>query len=272
MNAELHELQTHDSEEVSHRAEEHDDSLSARVRNYIETYGPYLTDLWVRLYKTTILFCVVFAGGFFVAEPILKVFLKLFSIPGVTIVATTPFQFVDLSVDVAFFFAILISIPYFTWQVCAFVKPAVSPKEYRSFVLLLPVSLILFAIGFAYAFGVLFVSLRAMAVLNLDIGLKNYWDISAYVSAVIMTATLLGVLFQFPIIVTLLIRFGMISRNFLVKHRRGAYAAIAILVGLLPPNDVLSLFILALPLVLLYEVTILVNRPKVLISRPHLHN
>lgn len=71
-----------------------EDTLRAGIGKYVETYGPYLTDLWFRLYKTTILFCFVFARGFFVADPVLKLFLRMFSIPGVPIVATTPFQFI----------------------------------------------------------------------------------------------------------------------------------------------------------------------------------
>ena len=269
MNQE-HEQLPHVVEDSPSHSPSSEGSFKESIGRYIEKYGPYLTDLWVRLYVTTMLFCVVFAAGFLLAQPILAFFLHIFTVPGVTIVATTPFQFVDLSVDVGFFFAFLITIPYFTWQVCAFIRPAVSKREFYSVVMMLPFSIILFATGFAYAFAALYVGLKAMAALNISIGLQNYWDISAYISTVIMTSTLLGILFEFPVVITALIRIGIMDRRFLIKHRRGAYAAIVVFVALLPPTDGLSLVLMAIPLVLLYEITVLINRPKVLISRARL--
>ena len=78
-------------------------------------------------------------------------------------------------------------------------------------------------------------------------------------SQIIITATLLGVLFQFPIVVSYLIRMGLLDVAVLRSKRKIAVFIIFIFATLLPPTDGLSLIAMVLPLTLLYELTILAN-------------
>ena len=223
---------------------------------FIAKYAPYMDDLWHRLYRSVLVFCVAFVVGFFGAQAVVSHLLAAFRVPHVTIIAISPFQFIDLSVDVAFCAAFFFATPFFVWNVCRFVRPAVSRRELFVISAVLFLSLVLFIIGFLYGAFALYAGLSTMAILNLSIGLQNYWDVGAYLSVILTTATLLGVLFQFPLIVVLLARIGAIDRLFLVRHRRVAYALIVILVALLPPTDGLSLIIMSVPLIILYEATV----------------
>ncbi len=77
-----------------------------------------------------------------------------------------------------------------------------------------------------------------------------------------ITAALLGFVFEFPLLLTLFIKLGVIRVEALKNKRRIAYFLICCLTALLPPTDGLSLIAMALPLVLLYEATILLNNKK----------
>jgi sec-independent protein translocase protein TatC len=80
-----------------------------------------------------------------------------------------------------------------------------------------------------------------------------------FLSQIISTAILLGILFQFPIVFTFVIRLGVVDVNFLKEKRRFSVLIIFIFTSLLPPTDGLSLIAMALPLILLYELTIYAN-------------
>jgi len=67
------------------------------------------------------------------------------------------------------------------------------------------------------------------------------------------------VVFEFPLVLTLLIKFGIITSQILKDKRRVAYLILLSLIALLPPTDIISLIAMTLPLALLYEMTILLN-------------
>lgn len=105
----------------------------------------------------------------------------------------------------------------------------------------------------------MYYALIVLAEINTYIGIQNIWDIGMFLSQIILTSTLLGCLFQFPIVFTIILKIGLFDIDFLKKKRRLAVLIIFIFTTLLPPTDGLSLVAMALPLILLYEITILVN-------------
>lgn len=207
----------------------------------------------------SIFFIIFFVLGFFLTSYIIQWILKLFEIRGVVIATTSPFQFADLSINIGFLFAFLIICPVLIYQIYSFLRPALSNKEKGFFFLLIPLAIVLFILGFVYGFLILYYALTILAQINVQIGVQNIWDIGMFLSQIVLTSTLLGVLFQFPIICTYIIRIGIIDSVFLKKKRRIAVFIIFIFTTLLPPTDGISLLAMALPLILLYEVTIIVN-------------
>ena len=235
---------------------------SAKINKIIKDYGPYLDDLWRLIYRLAIIFMVIFVAGFFGAGWIIQLFIKMFHLNNVTIVVTSPFQFIDLAVDVGIFLGFLFCVPAAIWGIYSFIRPAVSKKEFFALIWTLPSSLILFLFGFAYGFFALYWGLQGLAQINSSFGLQNFWDIGLFMSQLFMTAVLLGIIFQFPIIMSALIKLGVISRQFFIDKRRVAYVVIVIIVSLLPPTDGVSLIIMSAPLILMYEFVILITRAK----------
>lgn len=229
---------------------------------HIEKFLPYLEELRSRIYWSTIIFCVVFVVGFFSSAFVLRHFIAFFDIKDVLIATTSPFQFADLAVDIGFFFAIIITLPLIIFHIYSFVHSALTHKERVLFMFSVPLSLVLFVVGFIYGFFILYYSFQLLAELNAGLGIKNIWDIGTFLSQIFITSSLLGIVFQFPLILSFAIKLEFIDQSFLKEKRRMALFIIFIIVSLLPPTDGLSLLAMALPLILLYEATILINTNK----------
>jgi len=228
----------------------------------IKKFLPYLEDIQKRFYSSTIIVLIVFVIGFLSSGMILKKFISLFAIESVTIATTSPFQFANLAVDIGIFCALFVALPLTMYHLFAFANSALTKKEMRKFLLTIPVSFLLFITGFLYGFFILFYSFTLLASVNQSLGIQNIWDISLFLSQLIITSSLLGVVFQIPIFLTLLIRMKIITSAFLKSKRRLVVLLLFILTSLLPPTDGLSLIAMALPLYLLYELTILINLKK----------
>jgi len=227
----------------------------------ISKYGVYFEELRKRLFTLTKIFVILFAVGFFTTPPVIKFMMKyLNNFSGVTIVTTSPFQLVELAMSIGFFFACIITIPIFIYHLYSFLKPGLMPKERKIFILSLPLGLSLFIIGFLYSCGMLYFAIKMIAQVNIGLGVANYWDISVFISQMVLTSSLLGILFIFPLVVTFLVRLGIMTADYLKSKRRHAIVIIFIIVSLLPPTDGLSLILMAAPLVLIFELTVLFNR------------
>jgi sec-independent protein translocase protein TatC len=225
----------------------------------IEQFLPFLEDLRRRVYHGVILFAVVFLLSLFSTGIILRKLFNLINLDEVTITASSPFQFTDVAMNVGFFIAIMVSVPYIIYSFYCFVLPALSKSEKIKLFKYIPISIGLFVVGFSYGFFILTSALNILAAINVRFGIANYWNISLFLSQVSITSALLGLVFEFPIFLTLFIKLGMITPEILKNNRRIAYFITLCLTALLPPTDGLSLIAMTLPLVLLYEGTIFIN-------------
>ncbi|MDP3956243.1 MAG: twin-arginine translocase subunit TatC [bacterium] len=231
-------------------------------KNSIEKFLPFLEDLRHRLYRGVILFGIFFVIGFLSTGIILKKILYLTHLDQVTITTHSPFEFVDIAMDFGFFLAIIVCVPYIIYSFYSFIAPALTKKEQIKLLKSTPLSIGLFIIGFSYGFFVLYYALEALALINTSLGIANFWNIGQFLSQIFITSALLGLVFEFPLLLTLLIKLGIITPETLKNQRRVAYFLILSLTALLPPTDGLSLVAMTLPLVLLYEATILLNNKK----------
>jgi sec-independent protein translocase protein TatC len=227
--------------------------------DYIAEYGIYLEDLKKRLLFVVKSFIAIFVIGFFMTGFIVKTLINFLDFENVSIVITSPFQMVDIAMSTGFFVSSVVLAPIIVYQIYTFLSPGLLPKEKRLFIFLIPVALVLFFIGFTYGFMILYFGISLIAEVNVKLGVVNYWDIGKFISDIVLTSSLLGIIFQFPIVTTFLVRIGVIDSSFLRNKRRVAYFLIFIFVSLLPPTDGLSLILMVVPMIVIYELTILVN-------------
>jgi sec-independent protein translocase protein TatC len=171
-----------------------------------------------------------------------------------TLGVTEPF-FTTLTVSA--YAAILISLPVILYQLYAFVLPAFRPDERRIvFPILLMVPFLLFAgVVFGY-FVVLPAALKFLLnfnneEFNVQIRAREYYSFAA------LTLVSLGVLFQIPVVILALTRMGVTNARQLRRLRRHAILVIAIVAMLLPGTDPVTMLIAMVPLLVLYELSIL---------------
>lgn len=226
---------------------------------YLVQYGEYIDELRKRIFRCAIVFIVTFFVGLFSTNTVLMFFIKFLSLKNVTIVATSPFQLLELAMSVGFFTATIVTIPFLFHQTYGFLRNGLLPHERRMLFVLVPLSVVLFGIGFIYGVAIMYYAIAVIAQVNVSFGITNLWDITQFISQILITSALLGLIFEFPLVLSVLIRLGLFPVDFLRRNRRIAIAAILIFVALLPPTDGLSFIVMSVPLVGLYELTIFFN-------------
>lgn len=221
---------------------------------------PYLVEIRKRLIILIALFLVSGILGFAFYERIIKFILKLFHFQGVNIVFTSPFQFIELAINSGLIIGIAVVFPILVFQILAFLKPALKKSEYSIVSKLIPATIILFALGFSFGALIMRYVISLFYERSIAFEIGNYLDISLLLSQTLLTGLLMGVAFEFPIVLTILMRLNILPYKALSGQRPIAYSVALIFAALLPPTDLLSLILLTLPLVVLFEITLLFNR------------
>lgn len=158
--------------------------------------------------------------------------------------------------QVAFFSAILLSSPYWLNQFWGFISPGLYKKEKKVFSVFWITGTGLFLLGASFAYFVV-LPLVFSLFMNFGGGVdKPFITIKNYLSFIIRFILVFGMVFEMPLILIFLCQWNIISLKILKKYRRHAIVILSALSALITPPDVLSLFLLGLPLVILYEVSI----------------
>lgn len=230
------------------------------LQEVINKYFPFFAEIRKRIFFIASIFFIGGIIGFFYYEKIIKFTIALLDLKGINVVFTSPFQFLNLAVNSALVVGIIVAFPFTIAQLLSFLKPALRKKEYKTIITLLPLSIILFVFGFSYGTLMMKYMLVLFYEKSLSLNIGNFLDISNLLSKIILTSTLMGLAFQFPIILTVLMKFKIITHKALKKQRFIAWSVALIFAAFMPPTDILSLMLLTLPLVILFETTLIFNR------------
>jgi sec-independent protein translocase protein TatC len=160
----------------------------------------------------------------------------------------------------AFMAALLLGVPFFLYQLWAFISPALYGHERRMVWPFLLTSAFLFYSGIAFAYFVIFPMLFHFLANTAPKGVILSPDISEYLDFTTKLLFVFGGLFEIPMVMVILVATGLVERERFIKWRSYAILGAFILGMLLAPPDVLSQTILAVPIWLLYEVGIILTR------------
>ncbi len=235
-------------------------SETSELKALISKYSPFLNEIRKRLFFTLSFFIVAMIAGFVFYEKIIKFLIDILSLKGINIVFTSPFQFINLAISCGVVTGLVFVFPLLIYQILSFLRPALRIKEYKMVVGSLPFSIVLFLSGFLFGVLIMRWQIQIFLTRSVSLGIGNILDISHLLSTVLLTSIFMGVGFQFPLILLLLMRIGIIKHHHLSKQRRWVYLGSFIFAILLPPDSVLADVLLALPLIILFEITLLLNR------------
>lgn len=234
--------------------------MSPEIKDLLQKYGPYLEELRKRIFFSAIFFAFLFVAGFAISPIVIKWFVAFFSSENVSYVVSSPFQTLTLSINIGLCVALTLFLPFLLSQIYTFISPALRRREKFLVAGYTLTSIGLFVTGFTYGALILYGTFFTVIHYNSSLGLSNLWDVGTFFSQLVSTSVLLGIVFQFPLILHAAVRSGFITVEFLRQQRRVAIASSVVIVALLPPTDGLSLLVMALPLLGMYEGVLFLNR------------
>lgn len=152
----------------------------------------------------------------------------------------------------------IIAFPYVFWQFWKFIRPALTTKELKgSRGVIFWVSL-LFFIGVLFGYFVVApYTINFFAKFSLDDNIENIWTIGSYFNTIVPLILGAGLAFQLPLVMYFLAKIGVVSAKYLRRVRKYAILIMLILTGIITPPDMLSQIICTIPLVILYEISVL---------------
>lgn len=229
----------------------------------------HLVELRSRLLYASAGFVVAFLICFYFAQPILDFLQKPLAdlLPaGRRMIFTDLTEPFFTQVKVAAFGALCVSFPVIASQIWAFIAPGLYKHEKHAFLPFLIATPVMFATGMAFVYYVLmpmawrfflgFETQGGDGALPLQLDAK----IGEYVSLVMKLVFAFGFCFELPVLLTLLAKVGIIGSQGLRDKRRYAIVGIVIVAAVVTPPDALSMMSLALPMIALYEISILLAR------------
>lgn len=172
-----------------------------------------------------------------------------------------------LKINLSFIISIYLSVPFFIYQIYRFISPGLYKSEKFFILPYIILSPILFFIGSLFVFFLIipnaqFFFLNISNNFNTSHKIRMIIDIQKYISMCFDLFFLFGLAFQFPLIIQILLKLNLINVDQLKKIRKFIIVFIFIISAILTPPDILSQIMLAVPLIILYEIIILLNRIK----------
>ena len=155
-------------------------------------------------------------------------------------------------------FALVVGIPFILIELWRFIKPALYPSEKKVLTPAALLSLLLFYLGAAVGyFIVLPICLQFFLNYSVSESIQNTISLTSYMSMFFSMVLLIGLTFELPIIILVLNSLGILTLSTLRKGRKIAFVLVLLLSAFITPSDPFSMFVLGLPLYLLYEFAIL---------------
>ncbi|MEY4125833.1 MAG: hypothetical protein RL737_22 [Bacteroidota bacterium] len=155
---------------------------------------------------------------------------------------------------------LIITAPYIFYQIWSFIKPGLKKNELRAAKgLVFYVSLCFFSGVFFGYFVVAPLTVQFFGSFQISPEIENNFTVGSYMGTVISTVFYTGILFLLPIVSFILTKIGLIGPEFLKKYRRHAIVVILIISAVITPPDMLSQIIVSIPIIVLYEIGIVVS-------------
>lgn len=196
----------------------------------------------------------------FASEPLRQV------LPGGQLIATGTASPVIATLKLSFYLALIIAMPVVLYQMWAFIAPGLYKKEKRFAFPLLASSIVLFYVGLAFAYFVVFPLIFNFVVAFTPESVTYMPDITDYIGFVMMLVLVFGLAFETPVATVLIVWTGLTTVDKLGKARPYVFLGAFVVGMLLTPPDIISQIMLAIPVYLLYELGIIMA--KLFKSRP----
>ena len=188
-------------------------------------------------------------------------FTQEFQIKLININLAAPFL---IHISTAFWMSVVTAMPYIFFEVWRFINPALYPNERKGVRKALTIGTGMFFIGVLMGYFMVYpLTLRFLSTYQLSSEVENILSLNSYIDNFMMLILCMGLAFELPLVTWLLSLLGVVNKSFLRKYRRHAVVIIVIAAAIITPTgDPFTLSVVAIPLYLLYEMSILMIKDK----------
>lgn len=179
---------------------------------------------------------------------------------GQQLFSTSPLDPFMMQLKVALIVGILIALPIILFQGWCFIRPGLTPKERRVVKPLMAGALILFPLGSLFAFFMIRLILLVMQGYVVE-GIDPLIEINKYISLIITMMLVFGIIFELPLVIAIAARIGLVTPRLLSEYRRHVYVGLAFASMVLTPADPFSMIAAFIPMVILFELAVILARP-----------
>ena len=167
-----------------------------------------------------------------------------------------------IHVRTAMYAGLLVASPYILYELFRFVSPGLYDNERRYAVWIVGAAYVMFLVGTLVNYFVVFpLTVRFLGTYQVSPDVANMLTLQSYIDTLLGMSLVMGVVFELPVVCGLMGRMGLLTDRVMSQYRRHAIIAILIVAAIITPTtDVFTLFVVALPIYLLYEVSILIVR------------
>jgi sec-independent protein translocase protein TatC len=221
----------------------------------------HLGELRKRVIYCLIVFVLGLVGGLFGAKPVFDYLVTAAPVDNLDLHVFSPWDAIGLYMKFAVLISFIVAIPFTVFQLWAFVRPALGKREQRATLRYVPGALVMFLIGLAFAYYVVFpmAYLFSEKVTN-AMELEQTYGVAQYFSFLFNILLPISLLFELPLIILFLSAIGILNPQILRKMRRVAWFILIIIGVTVTPPDVISDLLVSIPLIVLYEFSVLLSR------------
>lgn len=224
------------------------------------SFYDHLLELRIRLLRSlcAIVFFAVISSFF--SNDILGVLKTALCLPE-KLVCFSPYEGFLVYLKILLFSGMVFASPVIFYQIWMFISPALYEREKRLALPFVFLSAGFFVSGivFSYFIGIPFI-LKFLLKFGSEAGISPRLGVDSYLTFILSTSFIFGLIFEWPILIYFLVKTGIISIFTLIKKRKYAFLASFLIAGIITPPDIISLFLLGFPIYLLYEVGIVLAR------------
>lgn len=183
-------------------------------------------------------------------------------------IGTEPLQIVNIQMSgqflvhvyVSLMVAVVVAFPYILWEIWSFVRPALLPKEKKYSKGVVIYSTLLFILGMLFSyFLVVPLTINFFSSYQVSDSVNNTITLNSYINTVVSLSLWTGLVFELPIIVFFLTKIGVLTPAFMRKSRKYVLVLLLTIAAIITPPDVFSQILVTIPLLGLYELSILIS-------------
>ena len=232
------------------------------MASILEELGYITEGLKKKLIPIFAIFVAGFLVSFYFIDPVLEKMKQDLLPEGATLIYISPVEVIMLKLKIAFTIGAILALPLIWHYVYKTLKVRFglrNPMKKSRFIILISSALTLFMLGISYSYFLMLpLLLRYLYFMSSSAGVVATYSIYEFISFVVIISLILGIAFEVPIFIVFAVHSGLLQIDTLKEYRRYVIVAMFVLAAIFTPPDVVSQLIVAFPLVIFYEIGILV--------------